>query len=111
MTFPVNYLNSNIEQNLERLMYNRIYKFFSDNNLIYSLQFDFRQKYSTVQALTSLTENIRENLDEGNIGCGIFVDLQKAFDTVEHDILLSKLEHYGIRGLANEWFKSYLSNR
>ena len=60
-------------------------------------------------SLASLT--IRKNLDEENIGCGIFVDLQKAFDTVEHDILLSKLEHYGIRGLANEWFKSYLSNR
>ena len=83
-------------------MYNRIYKFFSDNNRIYSLQFGFRQKYSTVQAPTSLTENIRRNLDEGNIGCGIFVDLQEAFDTAEHDILLSKLEHYGIRGLAND---------
>ena len=56
-------------------------------------------------------ENIRKNLDEGNIGCGIFVDLQKAFDTVEHDILLSNLEHYSICGVANEWFKSYLSIR
>ena len=107
---PISLL-SNIEKFLERLMYNRMYKFFSDNNLIYSLQFGFRQKYSTVHALISLTENVIKNLDEGNIGCSIFVDLQKAFDTVEHDILLSKLEHYGIRGLANEWFKSYLSNR
>ena len=68
-------------------MYNRIYKFFSDNNLIYSLQFGSRQKYSTVHALISLTESIRKNLDEGNIGCGIFVDLPKALDTVEHGIL------------------------
>ena len=85
-----------------------MYKFFSDNNLIYSLQFGFRQKYSTVHALISLTENTRKNLDKGNIGC-VFVDLQKAFDTVEHDILLSKLKHYGICG--HEWFKSYISNR
>ena len=92
-------------------MYNRMYKLFSDNNLIYPLEFGFRQKYSTIHALISLTENIRKNLGEGNIGCGIFVDLQKAFDTVEHDTLLSKLEHYGICSLANEWFKSYLSNR
>ena len=92
-------------------MYNRIYRFLPDNNLIYPLQFGFRQKYSVVPALISLTENIRKNLDEGNIDCGIFVDSQKAFDTVEHDILLSKLEHYGIRSRANEWCKSYLSNR
>ena len=107
---PISLL-SNIEKFLERLMYNRIYKLFPDNNFIYSLQFGFRQKYSTVHVLISLKENIRKRLDEGIIGCGIFVDLQKAFDTVEHDILLSKLEHYVIHGLANEWFKSYLSNR
>ena len=107
---PISLL-SNIENFLERLMYNSMYKFFSDNNLLYSLQFGFRQKYSIVHALISLTENIRKNIVEGNIGCDIFVDLQKEFNTVEHDILLSKLEHYGIHGLANEWFKSYLSNR
>ena len=83
---PISLL-SNIEQILERLTYNRICKFFSDNNIIYPLQFGFRQQYSTFHALISLTEDIRKNLDKGNIGCGIFVDLQKAFDAVEHDIL------------------------
>ena len=50
-------------------------------------------------------------LDDGNIGCGVFVHLQKAFDTVDHQILLAKLNHYGICGVSNDWFKSYLSNR
>ena len=81
-------------------MYNRVYNFFTKNNLIYPLQFGFRQQYSTFHALISLTEDIRKNLDKGNIGCGIFVDLQKAFDTAEHDILLTRLEHYGIRGIG-----------
>ena len=92
-------------------MLSRIFKFLNDNNSIYPLQFGFRQKLSATHTVISLTEVIRKNLDEGNIGCSIFVDLQKAFDTVERNILLAKLEHYGIRGLANEWFRSYLSNR
>ena len=61
-----------------------MYKFLSDNNLIYSLQFGFRQKYSTVHALISLAVNIRKNIDEGNIDCSIFVNLQKTFNNVEH---------------------------
>ena len=92
-------------------MYNRIYKFINENNIIYSLQFGFRQQHSIFHALISLTEDTRKNLDKGNIGCNIFVDLQKAFDTVEHDILLAKLEHYGIHDMANNWLKSYLFNR
>ena len=87
-------------------MYNRIYKFFSENNIICPLRFGFKQQYSTFHALISLTEDIRKNLDKGNIGCGIFVDLQKVFDTVEHDIFLAKFEHHGIRGMVNNWFKS-----
>ena len=92
-------------------MHNRIYNFFTKNNVIYPLQFGFRQQCSTFHALISLTEDIRKTLDKGNIGCGIFVDLQKVFDTGEHDILLAKLEHYGIHGIANEFFKSYLFDR
>ena len=60
-----------------------------------------RQKCSTAHALIHLTENIRKYLGEGDIACDIFVDLQKAFDTIEHDILLTKVEHYGVIGLAN----------
>ena len=102
---------SNIEKIIEKLMYKTLSNFLDINNLIYSLQFDFRQKYSTTYALTNLTESIRQTLDEGRFGCGIFADLQKAFDTVDHKILLHKLEFYGIRGACNDWFKSYLSNR
>ena len=82
-----------------------------DLNCIYSLQFGFRKKHSTNHALIEITETIRQALDNKKIACGIFVDLQKAFDTVNHDILIAKLDHYGIRGTANNWFTSYLKNR
>ena len=59
----------------------------------------------------ALQKILEKNLDWANIGSGIFVDLQEAFDNIEHDLLLSKLEHCGIHGLANEWFKSYFPNR
>ena len=107
---PVSLL-SNIEKILEKLMYKRLYTFLNNNNIIYDLQFGFRQQYSISHALINITENIRKALEDGNMGCRVFVDLQKAFDTVDHQILLAKLNHYGIRGVSNDWFKSYLSNR
>ena len=91
-------------------MYKRLYTFFDKKNVIYNLQFGLRQQYSTSHALINVTENIRKALDDENIGCGDFVDIQKAFDTVDNQTLLAKLNHYGIRGVSNDWFKSYLSN-
>ena len=69
-------------------MYNRLYTFLNNNNIIYNLQFGFRQQYSTSHTLINKTDNIRKALDDRNIGCGVFVDLQKAFDTDDHQILL-----------------------
>ena len=88
----------------------KIEPFYPRVMIIYSLQFGFWKHYSTSYALLNLTEAIMKTLDDGNLACGIFVDLQKAFDTVDHSILLSKLCHYGICGLANKWFESYLVN-
>ena len=107
---PISLL-SNIEKILEKLMYKRLYTFLNNNNATYNLQFGFRQQYSTSHALINIIENIRKALDDENIGYGVFVDLQKAFDTVDHQILLAKLNNYGIRGVSNDSFKSYLSNR
>ena len=100
-------LVSNIEKILEKLMYKRSYTFLNKNNVIYNLQFGFIQQYSTSHALI----NIIKALDDGNVVCGVLVDLEKAFDTVDHQIPLAKLNHYRIHGVSNDWFKSYLSNR
>ena len=105
---PISLL-SNIEKILEKLMYKRLYTFLNKNNVIYNLQFGFRQQYSTSHALINIIESIRKALDDGNISSGVVVDLQKAFDTVDHQILLAKLNHYGIHEVSNDWFKSYLS--
>ena len=77
------------------------------------MQFGLRSRQSTTHTLISMTENIRNTVDNGNYGCGIFIDLQKAFDTVSHSILLGKLYGLwtGIRGVPLQWFESYLSNR
>ena len=80
-------------------------------NIIVCIISGFRSKHSTIHALINITEYVRSALDEGKYACGIFVDLQKAFDTVNHKILLDKLSHYGIHGNMNEWFKSYLQGR
>ena len=107
---PISLL-SNLNKILEKIMHKRIYAFLEKFELLYSLQFGFRSKYSTSHALIHMTETIRTALDSGHVTCGIFVDFQKAFDTVNHEILLKKLENYGFRGAINEWFRSYLTDR
>ena len=89
----------------------RLDTFLNLSEIIYNFQFGFRKNYSTNHALLSIVEQIRSALDKNMFTCGVFIDLEKAFDTVNHQILLSKLNHYGIRGVANKWFSSYLSNR
>ena len=78
---------------------------------IYPLQFGFQQKYATSFPLTHLTETIKEALDQEKYGFGNFVNLQKAFHTVDHNILMGKLKHYGIRVVAYSWFESNLKGR
>ena len=107
---PISLL-SNLDKVLEKLIYKRAYSFLNRFKLLYIRQFGFRRKHSTTHTLVNLCQKISDALDESKFVCGVFVDLQKAFDTVDHDILLAKLRHYGIRGKAFTLFKSYLTGR
>ena len=102
------------KQQLKKTLYHKVSvgqeKCVNLNAPNYDLQFGFRQQYSTSHTLINITENIRKAPDDGNIACGVYIDLYKAFGTLDHQILLVKLNHHGIRGVSNEWFKSYLSN-
>ena len=93
-------------------MYNRVYEFLLKENTIYDLQFGFQKGTSTTtNALVNLAENIKKSLDNKTNVCGVSIDLQKPFDTVNHKILLDKLYHYGVRGPAHPWIQSYLTDR
>ena len=85
--------------------------FLRKDKLLFCYQSGFRNGYSVNHTLTSLTELISKALDEDKFACGIFIDLQKAFDTADHNILLSKLYHYGVKKAPHQWFKSCLTGR
>ena len=95
---------------IEKIMHNHLFAFLEYHNILFQNQFGFRRNNSTVYALVQITEIIKESIDKGKYGCGIFIDLRKAFDTVNHGILLKKLEHYGMRDNMLDWFQSYLSD-
>ena len=92
-------------------MYNHLNNFIDANQILYKYQFGFRKSHSTNHAIISLVEKVNNAIDSGNISIGVFLDLRKAFDTIDHCILLDKLVKYGIRGTPWNWFKSYLENR
>ena len=107
---PISLL-STFSKIMEKIMATRITNFLDLHSIIYPNQFGFRAGCSTIHSLISITETINKTIEQNKFGCGVFIDLKKAFDTVNHDILLLKLEHYGIRDNALNWFKSYLSER
>ena len=101
----------NFSKILEKIMFNRLNEFLNKHEILYEQQYGFRQNFSTDLALLELSDKIAESFDEKKYTIGIFVDLSKAFDTLNHGILFQKLFKYGIRGIANNWFKNYLKER
>ena len=96
---------------LERIMYNRLYSHLTKHNLLYSKQFGFQKNCSTDQAILHLVDKIYQSFDENKYTLGVFIDLSKAFDTVDHQILLEKLKYYGINHNYHKWLTNYLTNR
>ena len=96
---------------LEKVMYNRTYNFLNHTNQLFTSQYGFRTGHSCQEAIAELVGKITRNNDMGCHTIGVFIDLSKAFDTLEHRVLYEKLAIYGIRGVTLDWFKSYLTNR
>ena len=96
---------------LERVMYSRLIEYLETFKISLDNQFGFRKWHSSYMALIQLMDQLIKSLEKGETVIGVFLDFSKAFDTVDHDILLKKMEHYGIRGCALSWFKIYPANR
>jgi len=107
---PISLLNI-FNKLLEKIVYRRIFAFLNKNHVIYKYQFGFRKHYATSLALLDVLDQCYKNVDIGNKILGIYLDLQKAFDTVDYDVLQYKLQYYGVRGVMLKWINNYLSNR
>ena len=92
-------------------MYKRLSNHLSEHNFLYHNQFGFQQGHSTELAIMQPTDQINDKFEKNCFTLGIFIDLSKPFDTVNHQILISKLYNYGVKGKNLSWFKSYLENR
>ena len=95
----------------EKVMYNRLVEFAETYEILFCSRFGFRKNHSTSLSLIHLINKISSAIDKRESTVGVFLDLSKAFDTLDHQILFTKLEHYGIRGTALQWNKSYFSCR
>ena len=107
---PISLL-SNISKIMEKMVHDRLYMFLEQSNALYDFQFGFRNNHSTIHALIEITEQIRNACDKNLYTCGVYLDRQKDFDTVNHEILLKKLEYFGIKGTSYNWFQSFLCGR
>ena len=96
---------------LEKLMYKRLIAFIEKHRILNERQFGFRTRHSTEHAIMCIVDKIQRAIENRNMACGIFLDFSKAFDTIDHHILINKLDYYGVRGVAKSWFVSYLTNR
>lgn len=100
-----------ISKIFERILFNQIHDYFKQNNLFYKGQYGFRPKHSTELAALELVDRLTQDMDKNEIPLNIFLDLSKAFDTIDHNILLEKLKHYGFSNLSLKLLRCYLTNR